>query len=75
MTEELIEAIKIRYGWTDESILSIVPEDLVKMTKEELADFIKVSTAIYNATEEENFDIKEIPVVDGIIQISSGGDM
>lgn len=69
MNKELIEAIKIRYGWTDESVLSITEEDILKMTKEELDDYIKISTAIYNSSEEENFGIQEIAVVDGVIQL------
>lgn len=69
MNKELIEAIKIRYGWTDESVLSITEEDIIKMTKEELDDYIKISTAIYNSAKEENFGIQEIAVVDGVIQI------
>ena len=39
------------------------------MTKEELDDYIKISTAIYNSAKEENFEIQEIAVVDGVIQI------
>ena len=70
MTKELIEAIKIRYGWTDESVLSITAEDIVKMTKEELEDYIKVSTAIYDRTEKENFAIQELPVINGAVIIS-----
>ena len=70
MTKELIEAIKIRYGWTDESVLSVTAEDIVKMTKEELEDYIKVSTAIYDETEEENFAIQELPVINGAVIIS-----
>ena len=69
MNKELIEAIKIRYGWTDESVLSITEEDIIKMTKEELDDYIKISTAIYNSAKEEHFGIQEIAVVDGVIQI------
>ena len=69
INKELIEAIKIRYGWTDESVLSITAEDIIKMTEEELDDYIKISTAIYNSAEEENFRIQEIAVVDGVIQL------
>ena len=69
INKELIEAIKIRYGWTDESVLSITAEDILKMTEEELDDYIKISTAIYNSAEEENFRIQEIAVVDGVIQL------
>lgn len=69
MNKELIEAIKIRCGWTDESVLSITEEDIIKMTKEELDDYIKISTAIYNSAKEENFGIQEISVVDDVIQI------
>ena len=68
MNKELIEAIKIRYGWTDESVLSITADDIMKMNKEELDDYIKISTAIYNSSEKENFGIQEIAVVDGVIQ-------
>lgn len=70
MNKELIEAIKIRYGWTDESVLSITAEDILKMTKEELDDYIKISTAIYDATEEENFAIQELPVINGAVIVS-----
>ena len=33
---KLIEAFSIRYGWSDEAILSITAEDIHKMTRDEL---------------------------------------
>lgn len=65
--KQLIEALNIRYGWTYDSVLSIVPEDLIKMTAEEIEKFVEVSSAIYDNSSQENMNITEIPVIDGVV--------